>query len=631
MANSLEDQLLSELKMFDIEAQDSSILPRLCELSLQYSIKPDDFISDWISFSLTNDANNQLNLSMSLDQLKLFEYHLEKQYKAKDKSFSMSATPSQYAGKKRPHQREELNPEDMELIHAYADDKTKIPHEISILKTHLAMEDFDDIIENNDYNNDDEFGMNISGADVKLEVAEDTSYGSRQNSGKITINFNDSLLPEKWKSGEVVTNWTNPDITTPNKLNCPIKLVSGDQTILPLTKAYKYMHLREMLIITLMDEYTQEMGEKILDAYRDEIQNFASLEETTFDKWYFGRVMCDPEHSEITVKLNTNSLALLGSNETSNGHWVKLDLSKVTEYRLFPGQIIAVKGHNDHRKQVNYVEDIRYGVVPPSLPYPITEMKHIIYIAGGPFTTEDNLKYQPMKDFLKIVSEAKPEVLIIFGPFVDAENKAILTPEMTKTPDVLTNEKLGEVVKAAKDIGCQLILVPSLRELCHHPIYPQPPYAQKLSHLPALRGMSNKELGDVIYTFPEPAQFDLNGVRFAITSTDIITHLAKQEISLIMGDKFSRLLSSILQQQLFYPLNPSDLDVNIEITKSMLHARIHQKPHILITVSKMHEFIKTVHDTVCINPGRLTKGRNGGSFCRLVVTSTGVGGQVIKI
>ena len=37
----------------------------------------------------------------------------------------------------------------------------------------------------------------------------------------------------------------------------------------------------------------------------------------------------------------------------------------------------------------------------------------------GPFTTADNLSYQPLEDLLRIALKSKPDVLILVGPFVD--------------------------------------------------------------------------------------------------------------------------------------------------------------------------------------------------------------------
>lgn len=45
-------------------------------------------------------------------------------------------------------------------------------------------------------------------------------------------------------------------------------------------------------------------------------------------------------------RLNAQSALLEGSIKTSMGSRVRLDLTSCSEYRLFPGQVVAVKGTN---------------------------------------------------------------------------------------------------------------------------------------------------------------------------------------------------------------------------------------------------------------------------------------------
>lgn len=52
-----------------------------------------------------------------------------------------------------------------------------------------------------------------------------------------------------------------------------------------------------------------------------------------------GRVCCDSESH-----LNAASIVLEGAHSVSSGRTIKLDLSKLRQYSLFPGQIIAVQG-----------------------------------------------------------------------------------------------------------------------------------------------------------------------------------------------------------------------------------------------------------------------------------------------
>lgn len=54
-----------------------------------------------------------------------------------------------------------------------------------------------------------------------------------------------------------------------------------------------------------------------------------------------GRVCCDSESH-----LNAASVVLEGARSVSSGRTIKLDLSRLKQYALFPGQIIAAQGVN---------------------------------------------------------------------------------------------------------------------------------------------------------------------------------------------------------------------------------------------------------------------------------------------
>ena len=51
-------------------------------------------------------------------------------------------------------------------------------------------------------------------------------------------------------------------------------------------------------------------------------------------------------------------------------------------------------------------------------------------IAAGPFTTENNLSYEPLKDLLKIVVQEEPHILYLQGPFIDKNNTDIKEGEV---------------------------------------------------------------------------------------------------------------------------------------------------------------------------------------------------------
>lgn len=107
-----------------------------------------------------------------------------------------------------------------------------------------------------------------------------------------------------------------------------------------------------------------------------------------------------------------------------------------------------------------------------------------VMIAAGPFTldTDSNLKeldYSPLDSFLATVVNKRPEVVILFGPFINSEHSAVRAGSLQYLPDQIFHLefalRLNELKEKCPEI--RILLVPSLKDL--HPscdnIFPQPP------------------------------------------------------------------------------------------------------------------------------------------------------------
>lgn len=54
-------------------------------------------------------------------------------------------------------------------------------------------------------------------------------------------------------------------------------------------------------------------------------------------------------------------------------------------------------------------------------------------IATGPYTTSDNISYEPLKDFVSYISAHKPHVAILTGPFMDSSHFKIKDNTIAET------------------------------------------------------------------------------------------------------------------------------------------------------------------------------------------------------
>lgn len=194
-------------------------------------------------------------------------------------------------------------------------------------------------------------------------------------------------------------------------------------------------------------------------------------------------------------RINATSVMLEGSRDTSGGQRVELDLSHLrsskTAYSLFPGQIVAVEGMNSsgrkmvaHRICEGAAHDPMKSSVKDLLRYHHDDEFQggsplAIMTACGPFTTSDNMEYEPMMDLVNVILADKPDVVILMGPFVDMNHKAVRSGQTTlqfqdgeeslvSFETFFANKIAGllEDLFSSEDeeLKTQFVLVPSLRD-----------------------------------------------------------------------------------------------------------------------------------------------------------------------
>lgn len=142
-----------------------------------------------------------------------------------------------------------------------------------------------------------------------------------------------------------------------------------------------------------------------------------------------------------------------------------------------------------------------------------------IVIAAGPFTFQDNISYEPLHDLLKYVNEARPHVLILMGPFLDRNHESILNGGLTQTFDSFFEGLIENIMNSVLNADIQIVVVASLKDANHHPVYPTPPYRIREKY-PNL-------------TFvPDPCMLNINGLVIGATTADILFHISNFELFL---------------------------------------------------------------------------------------------------
>lgn len=144
------------------------------------------------------------------------------------------------------------------------------------------------------------------------------------------------------------------------------------------------------------------------------VRNVASISQVLFRTW--GRI------STALDKTTGNKIVMLEGctrlKGANSAPIVRLDLSGIRHYSVFPGQIVAVEGINTAGNCLTAKELFVKGYAGLS---GVPELREdtTVYVASGPFTPFDNLNYQPLWDLMERVAEEEPDILILVGPFVE--------------------------------------------------------------------------------------------------------------------------------------------------------------------------------------------------------------------
>ncbi|NXS22838.1 DPOA2 polymerase, partial [Mystacornis crossleyi] len=60
---------------------------------------------------------------------------------------------------------------------------------------------------------------------------------------------------------------------------------------------------------------------------------------------------------------------------------------------------------------------------PPNSFFPPEQ--RMVLVACGPFTPSDGVAFEPLSDLLEVVARDRPDVCILFGPFLDAKHEQV--------------------------------------------------------------------------------------------------------------------------------------------------------------------------------------------------------------
>ena len=267
----------------------------------------------------------------------------------------------------------------------------------------------------------------------------------------------------------------------------------------------------------------------------------------------------------------------------------------------------------------------------------------------GPFTTKDNLNYDPLQDIVYKISTDKPDVVIMCGPFVDGRQPLLQGGEPTIVDDNGNEKKstyeeifcekvsllLEEMYGNDPTVKTQFVLVPSVEDAFVDSVYPQPPFVENTTkrnhihefgdlglHYVESAGRENeKKRSNRVHCVSNPCTLKINELTIGVTSSDVLFHISSDECNanLPPGTRMTRIAQHLIQQRSYYPLFPAAKGASLDLAKAN-QWEMPCQPDILIVPSKLASFAKPVLDrTIVVNPGELTKNTTGGTYATIDV------------
>ncbi|KAH7680879.1 DNA polymerase alpha subunit B protein [Dioscorea alata] len=351
-----------------------------------------------------------------------------------------------------------------------------------------------------------------------------------------------------------------------------------------------------------------------------------------------GMICCDGDGH-----LNEKSVVLQGSVTHSGGQRVRLDLQNLAQFSLFPGQVVGVEGYNPSghclitSKVVDSLPYIPEGDLPPAKKLAMdqdyvtsspsgTSKRLSLVAAAGPFTTTDNLLFEPLTELLSYASRKQSQLLLLMGPFLDSEHPEIKKGTVDQSFDNIFHiEVLRKLQDYIEFMGpaTRVILVPSIRDANHDFVFPQPAFE---IHLP-------DNIRHQIICLSNPSLVSANEIMLGCCTVDILKQLSSEEISRTPADatsrdRMGRIATHLLSQRRYYPLYPPSVDTPLDLALTPEALDIPSIPDVLILPSDLAPFVKVLSlgegndggelvRCLCMNPGRLAKGIGGGTFVEL--------------
>lgn len=335
----------------------------------------------------------------------------------------------------------------------------------------------------------------LNGQIVKNEIRSTNCVLENQMNESVELG-NDNQIQNRFGDALNLIDWINNDRTK-------FQLIPLDSK-LHLTKPFKTAQIKVHETNEILNESIDELYELLLTRTSDEIG-------TLGDTLFIGRITLDSTNDQ-------KNKVLLLENPRLFQRKLRLDLSKLSTYSLFPGKIVCFDGEIQPETNNLIVKKFfdNHLLLSPfnETSIKINNQNRSIFLmtASGPISPSTSDDLSSLENLLEQVRILQPHYLILLGPFFDCRNDYLL---FNCDGEQFFNKIMKMISNSLKDLITEAIIVPSTFDLNNFNIFPAPPFEHTF---PKIRFMSN------------PSFLNLNGIIISICSVDIIRHIMKEQI-----------------------------------------------------------------------------------------------------
>jgi DNA polymerase alpha subunit B len=301
---------------------------------------------------------------------------------------------------------------------------------------------------------------------------------------------------------------------------------------------YRYMFEKMSEKAGALNDRIEYIADLIKDSNED-IEFFNPTKLAQEPVTAYGRICSDASEG----RLNEKSILLETSTYLGMGKRIRMNVSRLPEFSLIPGQVVGVQGVNPNGacffaeklihvslsliiKERNVIINTRVSKAPIPPKIDASKLEFIsdgapieILIASGPYTLDGDFSFQPFSDFLEMCLDERPDVVLLMGPFIPSNHSLITSGRLEMTPMELFEKQIMSNVEAlaTECPETQIIIQTHAIDAFHNfPLFPQPPLNNARSN---------------IHMVSNPATFSINGNVISAVNIDVLFQLTKEELS----------------------------------------------------------------------------------------------------